>query len=41
MDDPFVNLDAQHMENVMKLVRLLAKEKQIIYFCCHESRKLG
>ena len=40
MDDQFVNLDAQHMENVMKLVRLLAKEKQIIYFCCHESRKL-
>lgn len=40
MDDPFVNLDEIYMENVRKLIGQLAGEKQILYFCCHESRKL-
>lgn len=41
MDDPFVNLDALHMEKTADLLKELAKERQIIYFSCHESRKLG
>lgn len=40
MDDPFVDLDEEHMRNTARLVRELAADKQIIYFCCHESRKI-
>lgn len=40
MDDPFVNLDAENLEKVKKLVALLSNRKQILYFCCHESRKI-
>ncbi|MBQ7948644.1 MAG: AAA family ATPase [Clostridia bacterium] len=40
MDDPFVHLDETHMKRTAELVKALAKEKQIIYFCCHESRSL-
>lgn len=39
MDDPFVHLDAAHMEKTGKVLRELAKSRQILYFCCHESRK--
>ncbi len=40
MDDPFVHLDKIHMQNTQTLVRELAKERQILYFSCHESRKI-
>ncbi len=40
MDDPFVHLDGVHLERAMKLLKELAKNKQIIYFCCHESRQV-
>ena len=40
MDDPFVNLDAEHMQKTARLVQELAADKQIVYFCCHESRNL-
>jgi DNA repair exonuclease SbcCD ATPase subunit len=40
MDDPFVNLDENHIEKARTLVKQLAGDKQIIYFCCHESRKI-
>lgn len=40
MDDPFVHLDNEHMRRAETLLRELAKNKQIIYFCCHESRKI-
>ena len=40
MDDPFVHLDKTHMERTAELVRQLANARQIIYFCCHESRSL-
>ena len=40
MDDPFVHLDDEHMHRAELLLRELAREKQIIYFCCHESRKI-
>lgn len=40
MDDPFVHLDETHMERTKALMNKLAKDRQIIYFCCHESRKI-
>lgn len=39
MDDPFVYLDEEHMNRTKELLQLLAEKKQILYFCCHESRK--
>lgn len=41
MDDPFVHLDAAHMEKTGRVLRELAKNRQILYFCCHESRRVG
>lgn len=40
MDDPFADLDEEHMQKTAKLLRELAADKQIIYFCCHESRAI-
>ncbi|MDE7439859.1 MAG: hypothetical protein K2N23_05070, partial [Clostridia bacterium] len=40
MDDPFVHLDGEHMKRAEVLLKELAKNKQIIYFCCHESRQI-
>lgn len=40
MDDPFVHLDAMHMEKTGRVLKELAKDRQILYFCCHESRKV-
>ncbi len=41
IDDPFVHLDETHMERTKSLIRELAQGKQIVYFCCHESRNLN
>jgi len=38
LDDPFVNLDKDKLENALKLVEKTAQEYQIIYFACHNSR---
>lgn len=38
MDDPFVNLDREHMETAARAVQTLSENRQILYFCCHESR---
>lgn len=38
MDDPFMNLDANHFKKTKDLISMLSKDKQIIYFCCHNSR---
>ncbi|MBQ2712911.1 MAG: hypothetical protein IJF71_05975, partial [Clostridia bacterium] len=40
MDDPFVHLDAEHMQKTAELLKELSLQRQIIYFCCHESRKM-
>ena len=40
MDDPFVHLDKEHMVRAEELIKGLADGRQIIYFCCHESRKI-
>lgn len=41
MDDPFVFLDEKHMRNTVKVIKELAKDNQIIYFCCHNSRNIS
>lgn len=41
MDDPFTGLDAPHMGKIAGLLTELAGDRQIIYFCCHESRKVA
>ena len=38
MDDPFVNLDADHLQGAKEFLEEVAKEYQIIYFTCHEDR---
>ena len=38
LDDPFVNLDEEKIENAMKLIKTKAEEYQIVYFVCHECR---
>lgn len=40
LDDPFVNLDAEKFERAKRLVRELASRYQILYFTCHESRRI-
>ena len=40
MDDPFVNLDSNHLDKTKELVKKLSLDKQIIYFTCHESRNI-
>ncbi len=40
LDDPFTALDAGHMERVKTLVKALANDMQIVYFVCHESRRI-
>lgn len=37
-DDSFVNLDKDKLEAGLRLLDSIAKEYQIIYFTCHESR---
>lgn len=41
LDDPFVNLDEVHFEKMKKLIKELSKERQIIYFTCHNSRAIS
>lgn len=41
LDDPFSLLDSTNMKKVAKLVKEMATKGQIIYFTCHESRKLN
>ncbi|MBQ7466811.1 MAG: hypothetical protein IJS74_01930 [Clostridia bacterium] len=38
LDDPFVNLDEEKLASAMKLLKDVAKEYQIIYLVCHNSR---
>ena len=40
LDDPFANMDAEKIEQALGLVKRIAGESQVIYFTCHESRKL-
>jgi uncharacterized protein YhaN len=38
LDDPFTNLDKDKIARALQLLREIGKERQIIYFTCHESR---
>lgn len=38
LDDPFINLDEDKTKRGLDLLKEIAKERQIIYFTCHESR---
>ena len=40
LDDPFVALDKDNMRKTAQLLYSLADGIQIVYFTCHESRKL-
>lgn len=40
LDDPFCNLDHEHMGNAMEFLTKLGKKHQLLYFTCHESRCL-
>lgn len=38
LDDPFVNLDKRKTERALSFLREVARDYQVIYFTCHESR---
>ena len=40
LDDPFTNFDEEKIQRALKLLKEISKERQIIYFTCHESRAL-
>ena len=40
LDDPFMSLDRENMEKMSKIVKAVSADRQIIYFCCHESRNM-
>ena len=40
LDDPFVNLDGEHLEKVKGVLNALSAKFQILYFTCHESRAI-
>lgn len=40
LDDPFVHLDKAHLQKAKTLIGELAKDIQIVYLTCHESRSL-
>lgn len=40
LDDPFVNLDEEHLEKVRAVIKELSSDMQIVYFTCHASRKV-
>ena len=41
LDDPFADLDEEHMARAAALLSSLAADRQIIYFYCNNSRKPG
>ena len=38
LDDPFTALDETHFMKTAETLKVLARNMQIIYFCCHKSR---
>ncbi len=38
LDDPFTNLDEEKIKRALLLLQEIGKERQIIYFTCHNSR---
>ncbi len=40
LDDPFVNLDDEHTERALELLKRISEKKQVIYLVCSSSRCL-
>ena len=40
LDDPFISFDDKKTSAARKLLSVLAKERQIIYFTCSEARRV-
>lgn len=40
LDDPFTNLDKNKLDIALEFVKEIAKNYQVIYLICHESRKI-
>ena len=40
LDDPFVNYDEEKLVDTTKLLKEISNEIQIVYFTCHQSRKI-
>ncbi len=38
LDDPFVNLDEEHLASVQRMLEKLAQKYQVIHMICHEGR---
>lgn len=38
LDDPFINLDPEKVSNGIEMLNEVAKDKQLLYLTCHESR---
>ena len=38
LDDPFVNLDVEHLDKALELLNVMAANKQLVYFVCHPIR---
>ena len=38
LDDPFVNLDDEHTERALEMLKEIAKNKQVVYMACNSSR---
>ena len=36
----YITLDSENMNGVRRVVQELAKDRQIIYFTCHETREV-
>ena len=39
LDDPFINLDPAKVGGGMRFLEAIARDHQVIYFTCHESRQ--
>jgi uncharacterized protein YhaN len=39
-DDPFVNFDDARLNQSKSLLKTISKTYQVIYYTCHESRKI-
>lgn len=38
LDDPFTDLDGDKIKEALSLLQEIAKDRQVLYFTCHESR---
>ena len=41
LDDPFVNLDDEHVKRALALVKAVSEDYQVLYFTCSEARGIA